>query len=802
MAQPLSNRVAVMNGSPAGSQVRSDMAARALASDAPTTQDNLGVLLGAAAQLTKQESEAASLRSPGSTFNTPSSTGRRGTFGNGMPSIDARLSDGLSVYDAKGDAEHALAVKAWESMRFVRAGWFTAEEAMSYVNFFYLKLGPMTPISPPDFRDPSKHLALLTDEPVLAIAILMIASRHMRLSGHAAVTRAARIHDTLWDYLRCMIERLLWGQEQFGGGFCAAGTTKVRESQSGQLSWKGSLRTLGTIEALLLLTDWQPRALHFPPGDDENRLLDTNYNLLADTNESAIDDHEEMDSRQGRPYGAWLEPTWRSDRMSWMLLGLACALSFELGVFDKNHYDCRHDHDHASSCARKRRVRRMVLVYVSQTSGRMGLPSMLPLPEWSNDQVFEETSKQQSHGQPEDAIDIMQSCWLDIARLMYEANKSIFPTKTYTRNLVATDEYKNKVNEFAPMLKRWKDNFDSVKHTFSSLMKHVLEMEYQYARCYINSLGLQKVVESWVSLPGGESNGTNGEHADHQSKLRDLYIPNRVYIDEVADSALMILKSVVEGIGPGGDLCNAPVRTFLRSISGMMFTLKRFGVGAFEADVRQALDLLDQSTDLMEKDVVDDVHLSSQIAGLIKLLTANIRKTFIRVQGKENGSETASRQETPNQAVSHHGVKHTEDDFQQPARKRPRTTASSRQHQSRDPLEGIQAQPMEDLSNHTFMPPPDFYPPTSMPNGVNANIPNAMDPMFDPMNTDWLTLPLDNLFNSSTAPVDMGFGGIGPTVGDRDMLELITNVEYDQWNMNMPNVNMNFGNGGYAHQQQ
>jgi hypothetical protein len=532
-------------------------------------------------------------------------------------------------------------------------------------------------------------------------------------------------------------------------------------------------------------------------------LLDTNYNLLADNNESAIDDHEELDSRQGRPYGAWLEPTWRSDRMSWMLLGLAQALSFELGVFDKNHYDCRHDHDHASSCARKRRVRRMVLVYVSQTSGRMGLPSMLPLPEWSNDQVFEETSKQQSHGQPEDAVDIMQSCWLDVARLMYDANKSLFPTKKYTRNLVATDEYKKKVDEFQPLLKRWKDNFDSVKKTFHPLMQHVLEMEYQYARCYINSLGLQKVVESWVSLPGSESNGMNGDHCDHQSKLRDLYSPNHGYIDEVADSALTILKSIVEGIGPGGNLCNAPVRIFLRSISGMMFTLKRFGVGAFEADVRQAFELLDQSTDLMERDVVDDVHLSSQIAGLIKLLTANIRKTFIRVQGKENGSETASRQETPNQPASHpHGVKHVETDYPQPARKRPRMSAATRQHQSRDPLEGIQAQPLEDLSNHTFMPPPNhanFYPHTTMPNGVDANMANAMDTMFDPNNTDWLTLPLDNLFNSSTAAVDMGFGGIGPTVGDRDMLELITNEQYDQWNM--PNVNMNFGNGGYPHQQ-
>lgn len=782
-------RSAGMNGIKGGNQVRSDLAARTLVPDAPTTQENLGMLTAAAAQLAREEQSDGGLRSP-SSFNSPSSADRRGTFANGIPSdsIDGRL-NGTSTNDVKYGADCALALKAWSSMRFVRAGWFTADEAMNYIDFFYGHLAPMTPISPPDFQHPSKHLTLLTDEPVLAIAILMISSRHMRLSGHAASTRGARIHDTLWDYLRCMVERLLWGQEQFGGGFCAAGTIKVGESRGGQLTWKGSLRTLGTVEALLLLTDWQPRALHFPPGDDENRLLDTNYNLLSDDN-NAIDDQEEPDARQGRPYGAWLEPTWRSDRMSWMLLGLAQALSFELGVFDQHHYDCANDHDSASSCARKRRVRRMVLVYVSQTSGRLGLPSMLPLPEWSRDEVFETTSRQQSHGKPEDTVDIMQSCWLDIARVMYEANKTLFPTRSYTRNLTATDQYRTEIGLLEPMLEGWKAKFDGVKATFHPLMQHVLIMEYEYARCYINSLGLQKVVESWVSMSGADGNGTNAAHSDQQSKLRDLYIPNQKYIDEVADSARKILKSVVDGLAPSGSLRNAPVRTFLRSISGMMFTLKRFGVGAYEADVRQALELLDQSTDLMERDVVDDVHLSSQIAGLIKLLVANLRKTFIRVQGKENGSEAASRQETPQHPASHqHPVHHNDASPHEPARKRPRMSATAHRRQSRDPLEGIQAQPLEDLSNHTFMPPPNFF----QHSGVDSNMP--MDPnsdplMLDPVNMDWLTLPLDNLFNSSTGTVDQGFGGIGPTVGDRDMLELITNEHYDQWNMpNMPNMN-------------
>src|SRR5271155_243828 len=216
-------------------------------------------------------------------------------------------------------------------------------------------MAPMTPIVTSDYRSPSRHLALLTEEPILAIAILSIASRHMKLDGYAAASRAYQIHDKLWTYLRNMVERLLWGQEQFGGGFYGGGSSsRVVESNCGQITWQGSLRTVGTVEALLLLTDWQPRALHFPPGDDENRLLDTDYNLLPDSIGNSDRSNEnntgQSSGSDSLPYAGFLEPSWRSDRMSWMLLGLATALSFELGVFENEHYNCQGQHGTNSDC--------------------------------------------------------------------------------------------------------------------------------------------------------------------------------------------------------------------------------------------------------------------------------------------------------------------------------------------------------------------------------------------------------------------------------------------------------------------
>lgn len=331
---------------------------------------------------------------------------------------------------------------------------------MLLISSYYKHLAPVTPIVPPDFSSPSSHIALLTEEPILTVAMLTIAARHMKLTGPGANSRAYSIHEKLWSYLRGMIERLFWGQEQFGGGFCGAGPTKFREANptGGRFSWKGSLRSLGTIEALLLLTDWHPRALHFPPGDDENTLVDMDDNLFKDVNGSK-EEYDEPDPglNKGRlAFASWLEPAWRSDRMCWMLLGNAQALAFELGVFDKKHdlEKCTDHSDPTSDCARKRRVRRLMLVYVSQNSGRLGITSMLPLPQWQD---------KADRARSTDPTDVMQGCWMEIASLMFKINEVLFPTKEHTRDLVRTGQYRDSIDNFNPNLRDWKARFDKLQ---------------------------------------------------------------------------------------------------------------------------------------------------------------------------------------------------------------------------------------------------------------------------------------------------------------------------------------------------
>jgi hypothetical protein len=337
------------------------------------------------------------------------------------------------------------------------------EEGMDYVAYYYENLAPMSPVVIPDFSHPSTHRTLLTDEPVLAVTILTIASRHLKPKGDGANTRAFYIHDRLWAYLRSMIERLFWGQEKFDAGTVGIGRPRSLDlgapASGGKSGAKGQLRSLGTVEAMLLLTEWHPRNLHFPPGDDENSLLDTDAQTQSRT-DNLDHDNENTGNRgaEGRvAFQKWLEPAWRSDRMSWMLLSTAQALAFELGVFDPKG-EPKVASESPSEQTRKRRLRRLILVFITHSSGRLGIPSMLPLPQWGQDITPIPTDAQDG----DTNIDQMQDCWISVSKIVYQANHLLFASSDQTMELIRTGRYRDQIDRFQPYLREFRQQLDSV----------------------------------------------------------------------------------------------------------------------------------------------------------------------------------------------------------------------------------------------------------------------------------------------------------------------------------------------------
>lgn len=212
-------------------------------------------------------------------------------------------------------------------------------------------------------------------------------------------------------------------------------------------------------------------------------------------------------------------------------------------------------------------------------------------------------------------------------------------------------------------------------------------------------------------------------------------------------------------------------------------SLQRFSLGTHEGLVRKCLQQLEKITVAMSKEVVDDVHLSLSTSRLVQNIVGNVKQTLIRVQHPGTGSAGPSREHSRPQ--SPHGNEGTHDQHQPEQQPHAANlTQLSPEYYMNDPLAGIQARPLADLDSQTFVPPPNFnLDGHDMEFGLPDDV--HLDPSMADLTGDWIALPLDNIWQTSDeTKVDQGFGGIGPTLGGRDLLEALTNRNYNQmqWN--------------------
>ncbi|KAF2965045.1 hypothetical protein GQX73_g8528 [Xylaria multiplex] len=579
--------------------------------------------------------------------------------------IDPRLlpcdsSDEKTEVEARLNVEHEPgyreALGAWARFRFVRAGWFTKEEAIKYIVYYYEYLSPMTPVSPPTFRCPGSHATLLTEEPILAVTLLTIASRYYNIPTTGGAL---------------MVERCLWGQEAFGGGFCGSGADESQTSSTAP--WrglrKGSLRTLGTIESLMILTEWHPRALHFPPEEAIDELMLPARDLRIP---ASMDD--DVTARPGGNVGgqrieSWLEPAWRSDRMCWMLLSNAMGLAYELGVFDDidellaTNAITRPEYEDEAYRLRAMRIKRLLLIYLTQLAGRLGWTNMVPESIRKTDPVFSNRRPTANEGTtpgtnpsvvsnsfsyvPDIELDdqIIQ-CWVGVSNAMHLGNERIFRSRKHTTEIIQSGSYTRVLKDFQPILKEWWREFERFR--LPEFIRHILTIEYEYVRIHINSLALQAVVERCTINATGASSNNNGPHGvrgsngnaelspQTQNYLGNLPISHlgrfgaedQEYIREVVSGCRNLLGTVVDGLFKGGYLKHAPVRTYFRIISGAMFLLKTFALGAPKSDVETSISLLDRTVHALRTCVVDDIHLGTRFGDLLESLTTRLRDRF------------------------------------------------------------------------------------------------------------------------------------------------------------------------------
>ncbi|KAK4137185.1 hypothetical protein BT67DRAFT_371129 [Trichocladium antarcticum] len=625
----------------------------------------------------------------------------------GSSTVDQAIDPELTKRELSAEPGYTEALKAWGRFRFVRAGWFTAQEAIDYIDYYYKYLSPLTPISPPTFHNPASHLTLLTEEPILTVTLLTISSRYRRMPGTGGHCRSHAIHEQLWTYLRGMIERVVWGQEAFGGGFCGSGAAADEMLSSSTAPWRGlrrgSLRTLGTIESLMILTEWHPRALHFPPNEATDELLlppayDSNSPMDMDGNQKP------SGGFGGRRIESWLEPAWRSDRMCWMLLSTGMGLAYELGVFDDVDEllaagaISRPEYEEESYRLRANRIKRLLLIYLSQLAGRLGWTNMVPEKLRKSDPAVSRRRRHSVEGTtpgtnpsslsngfnyiPDlELDDQIIHCWAGISNAMHLGNEKLFRSRKHTTEIIQSGKYIELLKDFQPMLKDWWNQFERFR--LPPYIRHILTIEYEYVRIYINSLSLQAVVERCTSNagggsgPGGSVSGHSGPHLSPQTQnyygrlplgqLGGFGAEDQEYVREVVNGSRNLLRTVVEGLLPQDYLKHAPVRTYFRIISGAMFLLKTFALGAPKSDVELSIGLMDRTVDALRNCVVDDVHLGIRFADMLETLTSRLRNRFIyappppvSADGRSPGPTHGDANGGVNGLTTHPGYAHNE----------------------------------------------------------------------------------------------------------------------------------------------
>lgn len=234
------------------------------------------------------------------------------------------------------------------------------------------------------------------------------------------------IHERLWTHVQHLILRIILGQEK---------------------NSKGKTRTPGTIEALLLLTDWHPRSLAFPPPIDG-----WDSDLLVHWTED--NDHvplEEANNSRDR----WLEdvirPSKRTGHMSWMLVNCAISLAVELGVFDPSDPPSP---KRLGVCPdRKTHLQRLLYLYVEQVALQHGRQSTLP--QGISHQVQRDLHVDTGDGR----LGPFTDAWINLTRLTRMIMETLYSSSASTLLLLRSGRYVSLVEHFHPMLSAWKERY-------------------------------------------------------------------------------------------------------------------------------------------------------------------------------------------------------------------------------------------------------------------------------------------------------------------------------------------------------
>lgn len=445
---------------------------------------------------------------------------------------------------------------------------------------------------------PDAHFELITQEPLLCSVILLIAAKYCTLPGTGGTARSTLVHNRIWDHCHHLIMRIILGQEKRS---------------------KAKTRTLGAIQALLLMVEWHPRAIYFPPGTDgwDSSLLLTDIDPRGDQDDDWAETADDLNER-------WRQEVTMAartfDRMAWMLLGCAQSLALELGVCDVPPPETTSATSPAPGRRQTQRppLREIIYIFVEQHSCRLGCPSSM-VPGGFSSAFFDA-----SRGCTDRSA--VMAAWVELTSLERMINDVLFPSTPGIRELFKTSRYVNFIRHFQEQLESWRKKHMAASD--DSYAYRELSIEFHHTRALMNSLGVQAVVDRLV---GNETQ----EHPESSVFNLRITATDYDFVREVIDGSCQVLKHAVQ-LCDGGQLRYCPVRVVLNIITASVFLLKALSLGTRPTHLETSLQLLESCIAALQANSLDDMDLPARYSELLNLHLCKFKERMAPASAPQN----------------------------------------------------------------------------------------------------------------------------------------------------------------------
>lgn len=454
----------------------------------------------------------------------------------------------------------------------------TAKEALLFIKFFFEGLHPFYPYIPESLQSTE----VIVSMPILLTAILTISSRYCKYTEHGSefyisAKRGSSIHRKLWGHCAKLMATSAWGE--------------------------ASTRSIGTVYAFLILSEWNPKAIHWRSNDYANTPLKptlinqpglknsksrarsveqsvTSPKKKYDDQSSDESDDEEIDkSKPVLPPGDTVfSASERSDRMAWIIIGTSIRLAQDLGLFEKNSKVFLATHISEINLALRLGRRSML-----QASLNEDIPDLVFTP-------FEEAQ-------------------ISLLRIMSLAHQTIYPSKKVTRELREGQRHLSLLHLLGSLLLNWENSYGYLVQE-DGLEKYLTLFDYHYTRLYIFSFAL--------SNRSSAGFGDSKIHTDRQSIPSNSSILSAKYIGLAVDAAYQMIN-IVQKVHEMERLCLAPIRWVLRLVHAAVFLVKTVLVSSVEDMYmhRGTLEVIKATAVALKDSSPDHLHLANRYASIL-----------------------------------------------------------------------------------------------------------------------------------------------------------------------------------------